>query len=166
MQNVTEMADVGASASEQQLTREASDAWQITSVIAHQGYVTEFATETKMTNGKAGYFAGEISKCPGLKNLSISGNDPGFLREFAEGLGVCPELEFLDLSKNNIGVSDIHSLLRVIQQCPNLARLTLLDNPVGPEAFETLQKRLKDAKCPSASASGNGRSTKETSDVS
>jgi hypothetical protein len=142
MENDTETVDVGAPVSEQQLATEASDTFQFKCLIAHQDYVRVFATKTKMTNRKARDFAGEISKCPVLEDLSISGNDRGFLREFAGGLGVCPELKHLDLSKNNIEDNDMDSLWQVIQKCPKLARLTLLDNAVAPEALETRLRQV------------------------
>lgn len=139
MQNVTETADVGAPARDDQ---EALDALQFQYLIAHQGNLDVFVTETTMSNGKARDFAGEISKCPVLEDLSISANDRGFLREFAGGLGVCPELKHLDLSKNNIEDNDMDSLWQVIQKCPKLARLTLLDNAVAPEALETRLRQV------------------------
>lgn len=142
MQNVTETADVGAPAREDQ---EALDALQFQYLIAHQRYLDVFVTETTMSNGKARDFAAEISKCPRLKDLSISGNDREFLPEFAEGLGVCPELISLDLSKNNIEDKDVESLWQVIQKCPKLVLLKLFDNPVGPEAVEKLEQLLSDA---------------------
>jgi hypothetical protein len=134
MQNVTEAEDVGAPAREDQ---QALDTFQFDSLIAHRSHLQVFKSETMMSNHKAGDFAAEISKCPVLKDLSISQKDRGFLSEFAEGLGVCPELKYLDLSKNQIEDKDVDSLLRVIQQCPKLVRLTLLDNAVRPEALET-----------------------------
>lgn len=140
MQNVTEAADVGAPAREDQ---QALDTLQFESLIEHRSHLTFFASEIKMSNRKARDFAAEISKCPVLEDLSISQKDLGFLSEFAEGLGVCPELKYLDLSKNNIEDKDVNSLLRVIQQCPKLDRLTLLDNAVGPEGLKKLQEHLK-----------------------
>lgn len=139
MQNVTETVDVGAPAREDQ---QALDTLQFESLIEHRSHLEVFKSEIMMSNRKARDFAAEISKCPVLKDLSISQKDRGFLSEFAEGLGVCPELKYLDLSKNNIEYEDVNSLLRVIQQCPKLVRLTLLDNAVRPEALETRLRQV------------------------
>lgn len=142
MQHGTEPADAGAFAREQQVATQASDAWQLKLVMLLQRNVSRFETTTKISNDSAKSFARAISQCLGLMELVISGNDPGFLKGFAEGLGTCPTLEHLDLSSNNIQDTEIDSLLQVIQQCPKLVRLTLLDNAVGSEGQEKLREYL------------------------
>jgi Leucine-rich repeat (LRR) protein len=142
MQHVTETADAEAPPSEKQ---QALDDWHVDAAKKFKDNLSEFETTSKISNRSAERFAHVISKCPKLKKLSISGNDSEFLRRFASGLGKCPELERLDLSKNNFKDPDVDSLWQVIEQCPKLVSLTLLDNAIGPEAFETLQKRLKDS---------------------
>ena len=146
MEHVTETADAGASAGEQPGTTDEKDSWHLQTLEEFRTNIFKFETESKISKDCAALVAGAISRCPKLTEVKICGNDGGFMQSFASGLGECQKLERLDLSANNIGDADIDSLLLVIENCPKLVSLTLLDNQLGSGGLEKLQQGLEDAK--------------------
>lgn len=145
MQHVTETADAGAPTGEQPDTTDEKDRWHLNTLQKFRFNIYKFETESNISNDCAALVAGAISRCSKLTEVKICGNDTEFMQSFASGLDKCLHLERLDLSSNNIGDEDIDSLLKVIERCPNLVSLTLLNNKVGPDGEEKLRNGLKAA---------------------